>query len=30
MKKYYIATVVICLAVLLACSFIFNFWNSLD
>ncbi len=27
MKKYYIATVVICLAVLLACSFIFNFWN---
>ena len=27
MKKYYIATVAICLAVLLACSFIFDFWN---
>ena len=27
MKKFYIASAAVCLAVLLACSFIFNFWN---
>lgn len=27
MKKYYIATIAVSLAVLLACSFIFDFWN---
>ena len=27
MKKYYIATACVCLAALLICSFVFNFWN---
>jgi len=27
MKKYYIATIAVCLTVLLACSFIFGFWD---